>query len=78
MLISGNNNLSRLESCFEVANQFLLSEDDARAISTHQITIIKRHWEAVRDEAELSEVDRKLFWKRQFLNPYSTGSPTPR
>ena len=78
MLISGTNSLSRLESCYEAANQFLLSDDDARAIPTHQITIIERHWEAVCDEAELSEVDRRLFWKRQFLNPYSTGSPTPR
>lgn len=73
MLISGKNNLSRLESCFEAANQFLLSEEDAREISDHQINIIERHWEEVCDEAELSEVDRKLFWRRQFLNPYSTG-----
>ena len=74
MLISGNNNLSRLESCFEAANQFLLSEDDARVISNHLISVIERYWDPVCDEAELSEVDRKLFWKRQFLNPYSTGS----
>lgn len=73
MLISGKNNLGRLESCFEAANQFLLSEEDAREISDHQINIIERHWEEVCDEAELSEVDRKLFWRRQFLNPYSTG-----
>lgn len=73
MLISGNNRYSRLESCFEAANHFLLSEDEARAISDHQITIIEQHWDAVCDEAELSEVDRKLFWKRQFLNPWSIG-----
>lgn len=73
MLISGNNNLSRLESCIEAANHFLLSEDDARAISDHQINIIERHWDEVCDEAKLSEVDRKLFWRRQFLNPYSIG-----
>lgn len=73
MLISGNNNLSRLESCIEAANHFLLSEDDARAISDHQINIIERHWDEVCDEARLSEVDRKLFWRRQFLNPYSIG-----
>lgn len=73
MLISGNNNLSRLESCFEAANHFLLSEDEARAISDHQINIIEQHWDEVCDEAKLSEVDRKLFWRRQFLNPYSIG-----
>ena len=73
MLISGNNNLSRLESCFEAANHFLLSKDEARAISDHQINIIEQHWDEVCDEAKLSEVDRKLFWRRQFLNPYSIG-----
>lgn len=73
MLISGNNNLSRLESCIEAANHFLLSEDDARAVSNHQINIIELHWDEVCDEAKLSEVDRKLFWRRQFLNPYSIG-----
>lgn len=73
MLISGNNRFSRLGSCFEAANHFLLSEDEARAISDHQINIIERHWDEVCDEAKLSEVDRKLFWRRQFLNPYSIG-----
>ena len=73
MLISGNNNLSRLESCFEAANHFLLSEDEARAISDHQINIIEQHWDEVCGEAKLSEVDRKLFRGRQFLNPWSIG-----
>ena len=73
MLISGNNRLSQLASCFEAASHFLLSEDNAHAISDHQINIIERHWDEVCDEAELSEVDRKLFWRRQFLNPFATG-----
>lgn len=76
MLIAGNNRLSRLASCFEAANHFLLSEDDARAISDHQIDIVERHWDEVCGEAELGEVDRKLFWRRQFLNPYSIGYQT--
>lgn len=77
MLISGNNRLSRLASCFEAANHFLLSEDNAREISDHQINIIEQHWDKVCDEAELSEVDRKLFWRRQFLNPYSIEGLVP-
>ena len=32
---------------------------------------IEQYWEAVCEEAELNEVDKKLFWRRQFLNPYS-------
>ncbi len=72
MLISGNNNMSQLRSCLEAANHFLLSEDDARAIFGHLIESIEKQWDSVCGEAELSEVDRKLFWGRQFLNPYST------
>ena len=72
MLISGNNNMSRLRSCLEAANHFLLSEDDARTIFSHLTDSIEKHWDSVCENAELSEVDRKLFWGRQFLNPYST------
>ena len=72
MLISGNNNLSQLGTCLDAAKNFLLSDDDARAIFGHLTGIIEQHWDAVCQEAELSEVDKKLFWRRQFLNPYST------
>jgi len=56
----------------DTASHFLLSEDDARAIFGHLTESIEKHWDSVCEEAELSEVDRKLFWGRQFLNPYST------
>ena len=72
MLISGNNNMSQLKSCLEAANHFLLSQGDARAIFDHLTESIKKHWRPVCEQARLSEVDRKLFWGRQFLNPYST------
>ncbi len=72
MLISGNNNLSQLGTCLDAAKNFLLSDDDARAIFRHLTGGIEQHWDAVCQEAELSEVDKKLFWRRQFLNPYST------
>ena len=72
MLISGNNNMSRLKSCAEAASHFLLSEEDAGAIFAHLIETIENNWSAVCEEANLSEVDKKLFWRRQFLNPYST------
>lgn len=72
MLISGNNNMSQLKSCVEAANHFLLSDDDARAIFAYLVDSIENNWGAVCEEAELSEVDKKLFWGRQFLNPYST------
>ena len=73
MLISGNNNMSQLKSCVEAANLFLLSDEDARAIFAHLIETIENNWSAVCEESELSEVDKRLFWGRQFLNPYSTA-----
>ena len=72
MPISGNNNLSRLKTCLEAANHFLLSQDDARGIFSRLTETIEQHWDAVCEEVELSEVDKKLLWRRQFLNPYST------
>ena len=71
MRIYGENNLSRLKSCLETAHNFLLTEEEARLIFHLQITVIEQHWETVCKETELNEVDKKLLWKRQFLNPYS-------
>lgn len=71
MLISDGNRMSQLKSCLEAAHHFLLSRDDARAIFAHQIDTINNNWNVVCEEAELSEVDKTLFWGRQFLNPYS-------
>lgn len=71
MLISGENRLSNLKSCLDAAPHFLLSEDKAKAIFEKQREAIEANWEKVCDEANLSAVDRKLFWKRQFLNPFA-------
>lgn len=72
MLISGNNNLSQLKSCLASAHNFLLSETQARNIFERLTTAIDQHWDSVCEEAELTEVDKKLLWGRQFLNPFST------
>lgn len=71
MLISGDNRLSKLKSCLETAPHFLLSEDEAKAIFDRQREAIEAGWDWVCDEAKLSVVDRKLFWKRQFLNSFA-------
>lgn len=71
MLISGNNRLSNLKSCLEAAPHFLLSENEAKAIFDRQRGAIETNWERVCNEAGLNAVDRKLFWKRQFLNPFA-------
>ena len=72
MLISGNNNLSQLKTCLETAHNFLLSKDDARLIFEKQKSVIEERWDSVCDDAKLNEIDRKLFWGRQFLNAFST------
>jgi len=71
MLILGNNRYSQLTVCVEASAYFHLSEDEARAIIRHQKLIIEKNWDIVCDQANLSEVDRALFWHRQFLNPYA-------
>ena len=73
MLILGNNNASQLNTCLAAAQNFLLSKDEAYDIFEHQKLVIETNWQSVCDEAELSEVDRRLFWKRQFLNPFSVA-----
>lgn len=70
MLILGNNNLSSLNVCLQAAHNFLLSEREARAIIREQVNVIRENWNLVCDEAELSQVDKNVFWQRQFLNPY--------
>ena len=70
MIISGRNRLSKWKSCLEAAPHFLLSEAEAKAIFARQQEVIESHWNQVCDAAALSTVDRKLFWRRQFLNPF--------
>ena len=71
MLIAGNNRFSKLSTCLDAAPRFLLSQSQATAIFEHQRQAIEANWEKVCEEAGLSIVDRKLFWKRQFLNPFA-------
>ncbi len=70
MLITGNNRMSRIETCLAAASQFLLSREEGTAIAEQQKRTIEENWKSVCDEAELSGIDRNLLWGRQFLNPY--------
>ncbi|WP_144402074.1 type II toxin-antitoxin system HipA family toxin [Geoalkalibacter subterraneus] len=76
MLIRGDNRMSRISSCFEAAHQFFLSPSEARAIVSHQLTMIGDCWDEVCSQAELSETDRRLLWGRQFLNPFAFSDLT--
>lgn len=76
MLITGDNRMSRIMSCVEGAAAFQLGAAEALGIARGQIEVIVGNWQAVCDEAGLSEVDRGLLWGRQFLNAYAfEGAP---
>ena len=53
----------RANSCVSYLDFYKIFENQKKTIETN--------WDAVCDEAQLSVIDRKLFWRRQFLNPYS-------
>ncbi len=71
MFITDRNKSSQLKTCLKAAHNFLLSKDDAKDIFEQQKSIIKKNWEVICKQAQLSEVDKNFLWKRQFLNPYS-------
>lgn len=71
MLISGNDRASQIASCLTAEHVFLLSRKEAIALIEHQIKTIGEHWDAVCEVAKLNQIDRKLLWGRQFLNPYA-------
>jgi serine/threonine-protein kinase HipA len=76
MLIVGDQRFSQLSVCLKAAPMFLLSAERAVGLVSDQIKKILTRWEAVCDEAALSVVDRQLFWRRQFLNPFAfEGAP---
>ncbi len=70
MLIHGNNNFSQLQNCLATAHNFHLSQNEATDIIRHQKNVIESQWDSVCDEAGLSEIDKRLLWERQFLNPF--------
>lgn len=71
MLIRAGDRSSQLATCIAGAPSFLLSKEEAIAIINHQVITIEHEWQSVCNEANLTEVDRNLFWRRQFLNPFA-------
>ena len=71
MLIIGDQNKSQIALCLKAAPLFLLSADEATQIVAHQINAIQKFWTPVCDEAVLTQVDRNLLWRRQFLNDFA-------
>ncbi len=70
MLIVGDKRMSTLATCLEAAPNFQLSEKAAKDIIARQIGTIRDGWVDICEEAELTEVERKLFGQRIFLNDF--------
>jgi serine/threonine-protein kinase HipA len=76
MLIADGERWSRIALCLDAAPLFLLSREEALTVAEHQIRTIRDYWVKTCKEARLSEVDRNLLWRRQFLNPFAfEGAP---
>ncbi len=68
MQIHARERRSQLSLCLTAANKFLLTEERALTIMRDQIAAIAERWDGTCDEARLGGADRKLLWRRQFLN----------
>ncbi len=81
MLIDGQRRSSQIATCLAAAPHFHLTDDRALAIVSHQVETMAAHWVSLCDEAKLGQIDRALFWGRQFLNPFAfhglDGSAAP-
>ena len=76
MLITGDQRRSQIAVCLAAAPSFLLSRDQAVTLAEQQIKVVRDRWAPVCAEAKLSQVDRNLLWRRQFLNPFAfEGAP---
>ncbi len=70
ILLTGRQRDSRLTTCLTAAPAFGLTTDQAHALIDAQIAVIVRSWDQVGDAAGLTIPERRLLWRRQFLNPY--------
>ena len=68
MQIHGLANPSQLALCLDAAYKFLLTDLEALRIIRHQVAAIGADWDALCDEAGLDDADRRILWRRQFLN----------
>jgi serine/threonine-protein kinase HipA len=71
MFIDGQDRRSQVGACLKAAPNILVSDNDAIEIATKQIQTTKQQWLDICDEAQLSEVDRGVLWRCQFLNPFA-------
>jgi serine/threonine-protein kinase HipA len=71
MIGSDGFRMSQIAGCVQRSQTYMLSESGARELVDHQVEVIRRDWDEVCDLAQMTEIDRAYFWRRQFLNPYA-------
>lgn len=62
---------SRLATCIDAAGEFLLSEAQARTMIDRLVQTIIDGFDDVADTVGLTDLDRKLLWRRALLHPYA-------
>lgn len=70
MFIHNGKNVSQIRECILAAPHFQLSRKEAILVIEEIANSVVDHWKIVCEEAELSPVDRNLFSKNQFFNPF--------
>jgi serine/threonine-protein kinase HipA len=71
MLITGQRRSSQIATCLDAVGDYHLTVGQAIEIVSRQLETIAAHWASLCEEASLGQVDRALFWGRQFLNPFA-------
>jgi serine/threonine-protein kinase HipA len=71
MSINGTDKSSRLATCLQGAEHFMLSKQEAEQVIAQVRKGIDQHLMEVCREAELTPVEQKLFCERLFNNPYA-------
>lgn len=71
MLITGQRRSSQIATCLVAAGDYHLTHTQGISIVSQQLKTIGAHWGSLCDEVNLGQVDRRMFWGRQFLNPFA-------
>lgn len=71
MFISETDKRSRLETCIQASNQFLIKRKDALTIVEELMATVAENFSKVCNEGELVEVDRSLMHKTQVFSDYA-------
>ncbi len=69
MALLDGKSQSTLALCREAAHKFNLNPQRAKEEVESLEHVIQSNWNQVCDEAQMTETEKRFFWKRQFLNP---------